>query len=146
MELKNKLKDIYKNILRSFEYIGFSLILVSILYALIFNNRYKKEYIIFNIIILILAIIIFSFSVPEYTYLEAQKIIGYDKNDKGYIIEANKTEYKGRVGTKQLNIRPGRNILVDGDYLVYFYNKINGKIEWYQFNAIEGTYELYDTK
>jgi hypothetical protein len=166
MEIKNKLKGnificiyflltfgyifineyIFKNILKSFEFIGFNLILVSVLYSVIFNNRYKKQYIILNLIILIMVIIICIFNMPKFTYFEAQKIIGHEKEDKGNIIESNTIEYKGRVGLKHLNIRPGRNILVDGDYLVYLYNKINGKIEWYRFNAIEGTYKLYATK
>lgn len=139
-------ENIYKNILRSYENIGFILIFVSILYSLFLNSRYKKVYIAFNIIILILVIAVITLSIPKYTYLEAQKIIGHDKIGKGNIIEVYNKEYKGRIGIEHLKIRPGRNIMINGDYLVYFYSTTDGKIEWYRFNAIEGTYKLYDAK
>ncbi|MDF2533230.1 MAG: hypothetical protein K0Q65_2811 [Clostridia bacterium] len=139
-------ESIYKNIMKPFENLGFTFVFISIIYSLFFNNRYKKLYITLNIVVLALVFTIFTINLPIYTYKESQKIIEQEKKGTGIIIDANNKEYRNRVGIKHINLIPNRNILVDGDYLIYFHSNIDGKIEWYKFNAINGIYELYYAK
>lgn len=139
-------EKVYYNIMKPIAIWGFILVLICIVYSLISKRRFTKTYIILNVAIIVVLVIIFIFNYPKFSYTDAQKMILEEKRGLGQIIEVTDNNYTNRIGIGHLNTKPNRNILIKGDYIVYFYNNSTENVEWYRFNAIDGTYKLYDTK
>lgn len=133
-------RGIYMNALVNLENIFLVLSIVSILYTLIFKDKFIKRFYIVNISIIFIFITTFVFLKPTYTYNQAKDIIETKVNLSEKITDYNTFNYQF-PGINILLARPKKNLLIQGDYRFFFETK--DSVISYRFDCISGITYLF---
>lgn len=125
---------IYMNLLVDISTIFLTLSIVSILYSIIFRDRFIKIFYTANIFIIFVFLSLVVFLKPTYTYNQAKEIIESKIDTSEKIINCE------LPSSNILLSKPKKNILVIGNYRFYIETKDN--THCYEFDSMNGNISL----
>lgn len=125
---------IYMHLLVDISTIFLTLSIVSILYSIIFRDRFIKIFYIANIFIIFVFVSLVVFLKPNYTYNQAKEIIESKINTSDKIID-----YEQPSSNILLSM-PKKNLLVIGNYR--FYIETKDRTLCYEFDSMNGNISL----
>ena len=130
---------IYMHLLVDISTILLTLSIVSILYSVIFRDRFIKIFYITNIFIIFIFVSLVVFLKPNYTYNQAKEIIESKIDTSEKIIDY-KTLNNKQPGSNIFLSMPKKNLLVIGNYR--FYIETKDSTLCYEFDSMNGNISL----
>lgn len=132
---------IYMNLLLDISTVFLILSIVSVLYSIIFKDRFIKIFYIGNIFIIFMFLGLIIFLKPDYTYDQAKQILKSKTNPSDKIID-HKTLNDQQPGVNILLSKPKKNLFVIGDYRFFVASKDNTRS--YKFDSMNGDISIYN--
>lgn len=134
-------KIIYADIFLDISLPLFVMILVSLYLRDRYTDGKRTTYHAVQLLIIMVFLMVFAMSIPEYTYKEAQRSVELSAKDIGTALDPKERDTLALINPPKKRVELNSRPLTNHTYLIYFKTDAKIDVVWYMFDPYTGKYE-----
>jgi hypothetical protein len=106
-----------------------------------FKEGAKTTYHAVQMLIIMVFLMFFVTSLPEYTYKEAQRLVEVSSKEVGTSLDPKDDRTNFLIDPPKKHVDSSPRLLTNHVYLIYFQSGTNNDLKWYQLDPYTGKYD-----
>lgn len=134
-------KVFYADIFVNLSWFFYMMILISLYLRDRFKEGTRTTYHAVHMLIIMVFLMLFVTSLPEYTYKEAQRLVEISSIDAGTSLDPKDDVINFLIDPPIKHVESSPRLLTNHVYLIYFHSDTNNDLKWYQLDPYTGKYD-----